>query len=361
MGSHRGLNLNLVLTNPSEQIETVAALVKAVLLDEALAAGPVALLPSMPAIGMTAILTSSAVQPAGAYYWNGTRWINLAMPNMGILRFTVDAFPAGFSTVTPEFSDTLVSTTFTTNQFAPNAYMYSPARGLKLLNFNLTQGSIYTAAPTLLNAGTGFAVGDQIHLPGPVTDQGTGQAIGVITSIGDGGSVTGVSFEPQDGGNPDQGWTAQTGIAAIAITGAGIDLQVDITTVGVYTFPVSVPSGSTSYMAFPDIEGVQYINITESRLVSADMSQLNALVLCDLSFNELTSISFDATAMLYPQFNNNNLSSASVNAILRQLVLAGLSNGGLVLVDQTPSAPPTGQGILDVAILQGRGWTVETD
>lgn len=58
---------------------------------------------------------------------------------------------------------------------------------------------------------------------------------------------------------------------------------------------------------------------------------------------------------------NNSLSSANINAILAALVAAGITNGVLLCNDQTPAAPPTGQGITDAATLESRGWTVTTD
>ena len=59
--------------------------------------------------------------------------------------------------------------------------------------------------------------------------------------------------------------------------------------------------------------------------------------------------------------SGNALTSASVNRTLAGLVFNGLSNGNLNLSGQLPPAPPTGQGLLDLAILRARGWTIAVD
>ena len=57
----------------------------------------------------------------------------------------------------------------------------------------------------------------------------------------------------------------------------------------------------------------------------------------------------------------NQLSSTQINKVLNDLVNNGLTGGFVATYSQTPPAPPTGQGILDKAILISRGWTVQTD
>ena len=59
--------------------------------------------------------------------------------------------------------------------------------------------------------------------------------------------------------------------------------------------------------------------------------------------------------------SNNLLSSAYINKILNDLVFNSLSNGTLNLSGQMPPAPPTGQGLLDLAVLHLRGWTTSVD
>ncbi len=62
------------------------------------------------------------------------------------------------------------------------------------------------------------------------------------------------------------------------------------------------------------------------------------------------------------QAQNNQLPAAAVNAILAAFVAAGRSTGTRVLdLGGTGNAAPTGQGIIDKATLEGRGWTVTTN
>jgi hypothetical protein len=59
--------------------------------------------------------------------------------------------------------------------------------------------------------------------------------------------------------------------------------------------------------------------------------------------------------------SGNQLTSATVNALLSQLAANGLANGTVDSSGQTPSAPPTGSGLTAKAALVLRGWSVTTD
>ena len=59
--------------------------------------------------------------------------------------------------------------------------------------------------------------------------------------------------------------------------------------------------------------------------------------------------------------SDNLLPVSRVNAILSQLVSNGASNGHLNLSGQFPPAAPTGQGLLDLGTLRSRGWAVSVD
>lgn len=61
---------------------------------------------------------------------------------------------------------------------------------------------------------------------------------------------------------------------------------------------------------------------------------------------------------------NNQLTAAAVNAILAALVAAGRTSASGICqcyLDGTGNAAPTGQGLIDRATLQDRGWTVHTN
>jgi hypothetical protein len=59
--------------------------------------------------------------------------------------------------------------------------------------------------------------------------------------------------------------------------------------------------------------------------------------------------------------SGNQLSSTQVNNVLAQFVSNGAYSGALNINNQTPPAPPTGQGIIDKATLISRLWFVGTD
>ena len=83
----------------------------------------------------------------------------------------------------------------------------------------------------------------------------------------------------------------------------------------------------------------------------------------------LTSITFPEAVDFTTEFSssnvnlqNNALTSASVNDILQKMLTAvPLSNKSIILTDQTPSAPPTGQGLIDKQTLIDNNNTVITD
>ena len=67
------------------------------------------------------------------------------------------------------------------------------------------------------------------------------------------------------------------------------------------------------------------------------------------------------TAIADVELYGNQLSSTQVNNVLAQLVSNGGYSGILSINNQTPPAPPTGQGIIDKATLISRSWSVTTD
>jgi hypothetical protein len=95
----------------------------------------------------------------------------------------------------------------------------------------------------------------------------------------------------------------------------------------------------------------------------------------DVSHNpELTSLWCDAVGLSALNISNNskleflwcsqnNFTSAVINAHLAKLVANNVTTGvkSYSAANQTPPAPPTGQGITDKATLISRGWSVSTD
>lgn len=82
----------------------------------------------------------------------------------------------------------------------------------------------------------------------------------------------------------------------------------------------------------------------------------------DLGNFHLLEVDISAmTAIAEVQLYGNQLPSTQVNAVLAQLVANGGYSGIVYIPNQTPPAPPTGQGIIDKATLISRSWSVTTD
>lgn len=113
----------------------------------------------------------------------------------------------------------------------------------------------------------------------------------------------------------------------------------------------NVPS-SLTYLSVPaHVEVMEINNLAglQSLSISGGTPTFANLVLPTI--NQLT----------YVSANDLLLSSATVNAVLANLVANEMEEGSVNLSGQTPPAPPTGQGIVDKGILEGRGWTVTVD
>jgi hypothetical protein len=62
------------------------------------------------------------------------------------------------------------------------------------------------------------------------------------------------------------------------------------------------------------------------------------------------------------QFSSNSLPSESINYLLNKLLNTTPSSGkNIILQDQNPPAPPTGQGLIDKQALIDAGNSVTTD
>jgi hypothetical protein len=84
------------------------------------------------------------------------------------------------------------------------------------------------------------------------------------------------------------------------------------------------------------------------------------------SNSKLTSIGFPSLISIsvggYYSLQNNALPSSQINSILNKLVtVTPLTGISISLHNQTPPAPPTGQGITDKATLINNGNNVATD
>jgi len=115
------------------------------------------------------------------------------------------------------------------------------------------------------------------------------------------------------------------------------------------------------------------LDVTANTKLKTLSARINPLTAIDISQNVLLEwiearvcdiASFDVSnnpVLVYMQMDYNEVSTADVNSMLADLVAFGETNGTFDFENQSPAAPPTGQGITDAATLVTRGWTVTTD
>lgn len=89
----------------------------------------------------------------------------------------------------------------------------------------------------------------------------------------------------------------------------------------------------------------------------------STLVYLDLDNNDLTSLLLDnlPAHLRFCDFHNNKFSSSEVNNILMHFDNSGVTEGQLFLIDQTPGAPPGGDGLTAKSSLELKEWEVTTD
>jgi hypothetical protein len=138
-------------------------------------------------------------------------------------------------------------------------------------------------------------------------------------------------------------------------------------------------NGQLAVLNNPTLSTLSFISLTniKTSILFSNNSILNTLNISALSkipdfygsFNKLSNITWAPQITSWSSINlsYNALTSSEINKILALLVAAGQSaysgtnsNANLMLY-QTPSAPPTGQGITDKATIVGWGITVATN
>ena len=100
-------------------------------------------------------------------------------------------------------------------------------------------------------------------------------------------------------------------------------------------------------------------------LTSLSFPQLNYIdpqinIISNPLLSSITLTNLDTIKSSTIQMQTNKLSSAQINNILNKLVSINI-RGKIIYLQQTPAAPPTGQGITDKVTLYSRGNTVYTD
>ena len=105
-----------------------------------------------------------------------------------------------------------------------------------------------------------------------------------------------------------------------------------------------------------------YLTCQDCTLTSIDVSKNTGLTDLNVEACKLTELDISHNPLITRLFADSQfLSSDNINTILHNWVGFGQSNGFTEINNQTPPAPPTGQGITDAATLVGRGWYIQTD
>jgi hypothetical protein len=128
---------------------------------------------------------------------------------------------------------------------------------------------------------------------------------------------------------------------------------------------LSIGGSSLTSINVSSLKTCNYVSIGATSITTIDLS--NLLVSSSIYLTEnfsLTSINISGLSS-FSEFNvyENSLSSEAINGLLAHFVAITPSSTGknINLYGQTPSAPPTGQGITDKSTLIANGNTVNTD
>ena len=125
------------------------------------------------------------------------------------------------------------------------------------------------------------------------------------------------------------------------------------------TFNVSIQIDNISSVYIMEITSLFVPNPLLKRIDVRNLKNSSAFT---LEYGNITTLNISNNKLLSSlDLSYQNLTTNSVNYILSTLAQNGINNGVLYLNNQTPPTPPTGQGLIDKATLQSRGWTVYTD
>jgi hypothetical protein len=135
------------------------------------------------------------------------------------------------------------------------------------------------------------------------------------------------------------------------------NLSIGATALTQLTFPALTTLDLIYVLGSPVLTSINFPSLTSAGQIlisnNPQLSQVNLPVL-----NQINVV----PGSTYLQFSDNALPSESINYLLNKLLNATPLNGKyIVLQNQNPPAPPTGQGILDKQALLDLGNSVTTD
>ena len=102
--------------------------------------------------------------------------------------------------------------------------------------------------------------------------------------------------------------------------------------------------------------------ISDNQLTALDVTQNPLLTRIFVSQNQLTSLDLTAQRLLNEvDLTSNLLDTAAVDAVITQTLLQPDAPSGYGHLMLEGNAPPSAQGLRDIAALEARGWTVLHD
>jgi hypothetical protein len=135
------------------------------------------------------------------------------------------------------------------------------------------------------------------------------------------------------------------------------NLSIGVTALTQLTFPALTTFVAINVLGSPNLTNISFPSLTSAgQILISNNPQLNQVDLPVL--NQINVV----PGSTYLQFAYNAFSSESINYLLNKLLSATpLTGKYIILQNQTPPAPPTGQGILDKQTLLDLGNSVTTD
>ncbi len=229
---------------------------------------------------------------------------------------------------------------------------FAPTDDLGAVNLVVGKGTATTGAFSQINWGSGtYYLGIELNIGSGYVAMGTTQLLSVPYALYAGSS--------QNKGKP-----------SIMISGNITDAQAAAQIAaefGPYTENIFINNTTgLTYIDLSMITKLLELRISNNKnLTSINLNKLSEHYSTGVIQNNpvLSSIDFSSLTSIGSEFNlrSNALSSSFINNFLSKLLLGQNTEKYIVLNGQNPPAPPTGQGIIDLAKLINLGNSIYTD